>query len=477
MASLSFTEFWARGYRSLRGVEIRDLKQYNVFYGPNGSGKSNVLAAMRTLLQLAQCAATAPHGGDGHGALEAAGRALESGYLRADELCMREPSRTLVLGAAFRAGAPQCIEPLGLLKLSELSVEVTFDWALRDAPRLEISGLRWLGPQHGAKGDLLRLWTDPWPEGTEVHIVLRGGRALGQQEFRRAIAHLLVDVLPRQAYHLIEADRMPGREPPNAATLLHGGRAFSMQDHLRRGWIAPGLLAASKDEEIGVRDSLEKLRKFLEGEPLRRPRFDPVEIGSTRAAQLRERLQAADGEPRDVPLDLAGLGVVQIYSILAQALLSGARCIGLEEPEAHLHAPTTGLQLRQLLQRLVAEQHVDQLFVATHSNLFDLDPMGYFDFSLDDSGCTLVQRRGLDVLDEQHLYEPGPAKHALQLLLQYLPAEEVVFRRPEDGAPVTAGAMLLLLESRDRKALDFLRDVTGAALRSVRAKANRPAGA
>ena len=103
-------------------------------------------------------------------------------------------------------------------------------------------------------------------------------------------------------------------------------------------------------------------------------------------------------------------------------MLQGSSAVSIEEPEAHLHAPTTGLQLRQLLRRLLDEGHIEQLFVATHRNLFDLDPSGYWDVSLDASGSTVVKQiSDLSRIDERHLYEPGPAKHALMQMLRYAP--------------------------------------------------------
>src|SRR5262249_44820727 len=148
---------------------------------------------------------------------------------------------------------------------------------------------------------------------------------------------------------------------------------------------------------------------------------------------------------------------VQLYAIIAPILLAGGRLVAIEEPEAHLHAPSTGRELRALLEGMVREGRVGQIFIATHSNLFDLDPTGYWDVSLDsETGETRVARKDLVEIDAQHLYEPGPAKHALTQLLRYAPEEEVVFRRP-DNTPVTAREMLRLLQEDDDVAVEFLR--------------------
>ncbi len=173
-------------------------------------------------------------------------------------------------------------------------------------------------------------------------------------------------------------------------------------------------------------------------------------------------------------LDLAGLGIAQIYWILGQAMLSGARIIGIEEPEAHLHAPTTGKHLRALLARLVDEKHIDQLFIATHSNLFDLDDKGFFDVRLE-NGETIVTRKPLDAIDE-HLYEPGPTRHALEELLAFAPANKVMFRRP-DGSPVTASEMVKLLRDADPTALDYLRNLHAAAVDVVGLRSRRKGAA
>src|SRR5262245_10941694 len=49
---MKIESFSARGYRSLRALDLTGLGPFNVFYGPNGGGKSNILAAMQAWLQL-----------------------------------------------------------------------------------------------------------------------------------------------------------------------------------------------------------------------------------------------------------------------------------------------------------------------------------------------------------------------------------------------------------------------------------------
>ena len=116
------------------------------------------------------------------------------------------------------------------------------------------------------------------------------------------------------------------------------------------------------------------------------------------------------------------------------------------------------------------EKHIDQLFVATHSNLFDLDPTGFFDVRLE-NGETVVAKKPLDAID-QHLYEPGPTLHALEELLAIAPPDKVMFRRP-DGSPVTAQEMVTMLRAADPIALDYLRNLHAAAVDVVGLRSRR----
>lgn len=86
----------------------------------------------------------------------------------------------------------------------------------------------------------------------------------------------------------------------------------------------------------------------------------------------------------------------------------------------------------------------------------------------------MVTRSDLTRIDREHLYEPGPAKHALEKLLQYAPADEIVFRR-SDGMGVTAKEMMRLLQEDDALAVRFLEDVHGAAVRMVKIQSKKSA--
>ena len=444
---MKLRQFWAKGYRSLQEVTLNGLGNFNVFYGHNGSGKSNILAAIDALLGCVRVISTA-HPWQIHASpqdrlqagmqpvlINAGKLAFEEGYLSPGDFSVHAPQRTFSLGGIFCGEREEMLE-LGTFQ--EILVEVEVSEILPGQPRLLLKRLL-LGEQDSRE-----------VTGNLVHL---------QERVQTLLFRLAND------FSFVHADRSPrkekGGEPPEARGMI--------RHWLRTGNIKRALFAASTSVDPVIRKRLRALGDLLAGPPLNRPRFDVVHDPITDEYDIREPLGNGD-----VAINQIGLGLAQAYAILAGVLLSDARMVAIEEPEAHLHAPTLGRDVRQLLERVVKGGSIDQLFVATHSNLFDLDPDGYWDVSLV-NGETQVERKPLVEIDRLHLYEPGPAKRALVQLLKYSPDEEEVFRRP-DGAPVTAREMLRLLQEDDPTALDFLRNLHGAALRIVRLDARRSGG-
>src|SRR5262245_60228980 len=123
---MRITSFWAKGYRSLRDVRIDRLGPFNVFYGPNGGGKSNILEGIRVLLGLAGLivSGNAP---PGTRSSDGANTAILAGLVHRKDLCARDTSRRITLGARFTSPEPSSsTNAVGKL-LSELSLEVTLD--------------------------------------------------------------------------------------------------------------------------------------------------------------------------------------------------------------------------------------------------------------------------------------------------------------------------------------------------------------
>lgn len=416
---MRLTSFRARGFRSLRDVEISELRPFSIFYGRNGAGKSNVLAAVQTLFQLLEVR-TRP---DQPWLMEMMDRPW---FVPKENRLDRRNRNRDMKNHQLRLGARVELKDEELLKLT---VELSYDWN-RHTLTIE-----------SARGDR------------------RDGSVVGHH---RPELQSLLHQVATECFSMVDAVRSPRAESGQTT-----GKDVSQLLH--EGQLAHALLGAQHHGDRRIRKRYQQLREVLRGEPFCRPPFDIITDARTGSVEIIESHD--DG---DVPLELAGLGIAQVYAIVAHILLAGTRVVAIEEPEAHLHSPSSGLSLRMLLERMVNEHYIDQLFIATHSNLFDLDPEFYFDVALDldDERGTIVARKPVHEIDNAHLYEPGPAKRALEHSLRYLDRDEVVFRQ-SDGTPVSAGAMLDMLRRDDRQALEFLRDVHGAAVRAVRVKSEK----
>lgn len=431
--------FWAKGFRSLVDVRLENLGDFNVFYGENGSGKSNLLAALDVLFRLVP-AYFRPILNDRNPQPD-----WWEAVLTPHDLSLLSPNQPLTLEVELenaRQGQP--VFAFGALALPKLHVICEFT---------------------GVHGKSLRLQRFDVTDG--ANSVLQWSLPSLPPDAERNLLLFLVDVVGRQAFHLISADRNLRSEPATSPTEPRP----DLLTLLDQGQLKRALNVAAIHPDLAVRKRLELLRTFLGGEPLNRDPFDPVQDPVTGEYGIQERITLANGEEVALPLDLVGLGVQQVYTVLAQALLGRTFVVGLEEPEAHLHAPTTGRALRTLLQRLVHEGAVKQLFIATHSNLFDLDPHRWYEVSRSPEGATVVTERHEPVeLYAKHLYEPGPARRGLNDALGQLPDDSVVFRRP-DGAPVTAAEMHRLLDADATEVSEWLRDVYRTAVRLVQVDA------
>lgn len=436
--------FKAKGFRSLRDVEIDGLGPFNVFYGPNGAGKSNLLAAMQLLFAILEYRSTPGHSFDN----KSDTWRPEPGLIDERDRCQIDRPAEMILSAQLRWAPNEKFVIHKPPALQKLTVEISYEW--------DRSTLHLLRLEDAAGVSLIPV---------QPTLMSPEQREEQRESLRRN--QNFVHTVARTAFSLIDAVRTPFPEQSDSGSketiewLLHAGR------------LKEALLRASKHPDAGVRKRYKQLGMLLEGPPFNRPPFEMTEDPQTGRIEL---VETVGDPPRDIPLDLVGLGLAQIYYILARAMLGNTRTAGIEEPEAHLHAPTTGIELRQVLVRLVNEGYLDQLFIATHSNLFDLDPDGYFDVSFDPELGTQVQRKQLDQIDIDHLYEPGPAKHILQRLLRRMDENTVLFRRP-DGSPISIREMLELLQRDDPLAKEFLNDVHGAAVHAVRIKNKTPAPA
>lgn len=454
---MKIDRFWAKGYRSLVDVELKDLGPFNVFYGPNGSGKSNVLDAIRTLHRLVAFILAPRQGFAGHTWVPG---------------CGYDRDRASALGPiALREGLVRGSDPTTFL--SEVSMQLGAEWSIGTthgfAEALRITRFR-LAVYFTS--ELLQLGSSLGFSSFEVDrgdgwepVRFKEGDDSSNEP---TLLGRTIGMLVRHfAYDVVDAIRSVAQAATGAA---QSGTEDPIRASLERGEVKEALFLAYTSPDHERRQRLHQLREMLKGPPLNRPPFEPVQDPVTRRVDVREP------HPRggDISLDMAGLGVAQVYAILGRLMLSGARAVAIEEPEAHLYERGAGLHLRELLLRAVREGYIDQLFIATHSSLFDLDDTGYFDVRLENHE-TKIEKRSLDEID-RHLYEPGPTLHAFEELLRISDPKRVMARRP-DGTAVTTEEMLALLRAADPVALAYLEDLHRAAIDVVGLRARKKAPA
>jgi hypothetical protein len=447
---LKLTTFWASDFRSLREVRLDGLGAFNVFYGPNGSGKSNVLAGMRTLFSLLACiknqfsplTSSALDEPGLRASAEAQGKAaLGAGLFDLRDLRVGSSTGMFCLGMRCEArpdgsGGVDTSLSIGNLIPESVTLELTVSLGEPRTPLLYLS----------------KLEIDDRPHVPGSDLASTPGMRVGFGAFLGRLAAQLSAVEAVRGPQMEKLEDVPSGEDP-------------VRYHLGAGRLKNAFFYAKNSGAPKTRERFRRLREFLQGPPLLRPELDTVLDPSTRALDLREPIPGGD-----VSLDLAGLGIAQIYSVLAGVVLPGSGIVSIEEPEAHLYAPSSGRHLAALLRRCVEEGIVEQLHIATHSNLFDLDPTGYWDVSLV-AGETRVERKPLDEIDRLHLFEPGPAKHQLQELLR-LYGDEVVFR-DDAGRRWNAKEMLVSLQRDDDVARAFLQTLHAAALQVTGLRARR----
>lgn len=449
------TEIDITNFRSIARLHLKELGPAAVFYGRNGSGKSNIIAAVAAGVRLIRslapaCPSTAANA-------SGVGGVLQPGDFRlpGDGSCS--------IGVVIEASAGDPVLLLDDMPITRLSFRVAAQLRADRTPVAWISSLT--GRAAGSDVnliDVLRAEQHAIP--TNWPIAREADTSRQRERFAaviNAIQSFMASRLDGWAYRVVNDLRHLGRTESNARKL---GDVAAM---LAAGDLKGAFAAAHQHPTPEVRDRFSQLRRLLRDEPLSLPEFDPIRLPDG-DVDVQTRIPGGGA----VSIDFSGLGIQQLFYIVASIALAPAGCVAIEEPEAHLHAPTSGRALRQLLSRMLEPDDplVSQLFVATHSNLFDLDRSGYYHVELVDGSTRVHRRRDLVTIDRDHLWEPGPARHALEDAIRVLPPDTVVAHQP-DGTPVAATQMIESLLADDDLARQFCEDVVGAAVRAVRVRA------
>jgi len=441
---MKIKKFEVKGYRSLRSVTLDDLGDCNTFYGPNGSGKSNILDALQTLFSVMPIAVDTAYGleEDQRLSFREGGR-LAAEFIQDEDFFARADTQSIEMAATLEDPDTRFNNASFNGRIVErLEIVIAF-WRVRPG-------------QYGLQFKRLYINSD------------RPGLPFSDP----AIRDLLRVFVPTAFTHLGVTRTLT----VSASGRLDENNAYAsrMIGTIPDGEVVRTLFEAKNARESEMRERFDTVRNFMMNNLGRGP-FDIFIDAKSKKLEFVEKLSEPNPLGRDIPIDRAGHGVVQMYAIVATILLAGSPLVAIEEPEAHLHAPTLGRQLRMILHEMVKTRKINQLFIATHSNLFDLDPTRYWDVSLVD-GETHVVPKSLDELDRLHLFEPGPAKHQIQEMLR-LYGDEVVFTT-NDGRELHAREMLASLQADDDIAQAFLNALHAAAmqvtgLRAKRARAAR----
>lgn len=440
-----------RGFRSIRELTMENMGRAVILYGQNGAGKSNILAAIRALVLMARDLSNST----------SSSAWVDTDVIRAEDFC-QDGDRSLSIGMLVTAAeAEQAILRVFDQDVTSLRITIAASIQSNGQIQLRMKELELTALQSGRCLDAVAaLNTKQLASGSvDADVLFRHWGVMGTPEWQIEQRCVLLSFLTQ------ELGRRVFRAVPDLRHLDTANdvarKTGDVQAMLVSGDIKGAFAAAHQHVRPEVRDRFRKFRALLREPPLNMPEFDPV-----RLPDGRPDIQARTESGGAVSIDLAGLGMRQLFYIVASIALEPVEAVAIGEPEAHLHAPTSGRALRQLLVQLLDRGLVNQLFIATHSNLFDLDPEGYWHVERGEQGTTVERRTNLASIDHDHLYEPGPAKHALEDVLRLIP--QAVVAHMSNGDPITGEEMIRMLQADTDEAMEYCKSVVRAAVRLVR---------
>ncbi|MEO7328644.1 MAG: AAA family ATPase [Minicystis sp.] len=497
---------YVRGYRSIKELDLVDLPSIVVLHGENGAGKSNILRAMA--LPLRWLASDGPIAGTRQSSMR-----LE--YVTADaQLGIRRDDFNgsaahemqfrieVEIGSLARLSVPGLPEDAVLAidivvqdvgdgirwwavcaqigeELSLTSPEAVQGTSIREAMAQALGGLA------GVQGNL-RTYRDRLSNPSVVggeRATLVGQIAVfeGQARSYRATVDLheksldgkllTLDrvrskLLRRELFRMSEAYRRIFREPMGNTSDFEGDvESLGAPEQIQRRLYL--LATSSETRERAVLQSLSKRLSDVMGD------HDgdavSIELSAVRNNEFREyETQISRGNLEGVPLTSLGTGEQQLFILLLDVLVAATPIVQIEEPEAHLHKKLM-LRLAKLLEKLVEEHDVDQLFLATHHHAFAIAPQ-YYDVTYDDEHGTraVLTNRARAI---EHLYEPGPLWEALRSLVASGLRDDAVIFRDEAGEPMRAREILASIQDEGPLAKKFAEELTKTILLSMREEA------
>lgn len=443
---MRITDLEITNFRSIRHLEMHGLGDFVVLYGRNGGGKTNILRAAELAFRLlaADVRAGCPD------------RTLWPnelvGLSTGDHLRRGTQDLRVTVTADLEGETTARVHEAVQLQALRLSVKVTSAGASVHAEALAVGGRQWK--------DLRKAFHSP-PRDPALHFTGHHTpeSPTGAPEFQTALRLLLERV---GDFGYLRADDVRSLRT-TAGPLAAGSARQQVLALLAQSRVEEAVARAATSDDDSLRERFHLLRRVLTAAPLSLPDLEAV----VPDGQYRLRLRRP-GVTGTLPADAGSLGEQQVIFLLGTLLFSGADVCAVEEPEAHLHAPTLGRALREVLRKLVHPEDgsappVRQLFVATHSNLFDLDPEGFWAVSAPGGETVAVRETRLSRIDEEHLFEPGPAKRILEDMLRNDDPDRVVAHGAK--GPITAAQMLRELQEDTEEAVRYAQALSRAAAR------------
>jgi hypothetical protein len=465
MLPIRITQLRIENFRSIQSMTLEeaDLGPVVVLYGKNGAGKSNILAAMERFWRVL-------------------GLAMQMGYPPETPYVLDQLEKVLTREDVYRVGLAGRIrlgvrivfnvEPLkfGDFYATEIDIQLLVEIPRSIPAMLHVEKMI-AKCNFNNEEKILEMQafdeSHSWLQKNKIarESITNEQFAIARVEWRQQL-YLLCEYgfLSIPAMRELGQKKIAASDEDDATIATRAAMT---------GDLALAFSRAHNSLDFELRSRLDAFKKLLSGPPLHRPELTSY-IQKDRSGLVE--IHYDQGRPFALPIDQVGLGLQQVYAILGAILLSKAPIVTIEEPEAHLHAPTTGLQLRALLLKIVEGDKdisplISQIFIASHTTLFDLNPKGYLEVTHDMEHGTKARRyTDLVRLDRNHAYELGAARHALMDALRLSRQDRIAFRRP-DGSAITTSEMLVLLANHDPIAIEYLEDVTSAAVRAVALKA------
>lgn len=314
-----------KNFKSLKELEMDDLRQLNVFIGQNDAGKSNIISALDILFN--------------------SNLQSHEGLLKAEKEDILETTfNKSFTYQLFDSSKPE-IEVTAFLELNSYEITRLGLKSGEEKPELVISKKVVCEKERTTiKLDFIRLNKKiiiKTPDETKRFLSVDGRFTDKVEEFA---GFKLLEELPNQ-FIMMPADRHLSR-----------GSNLVAEKYLKESLIN---LANSKEQDKKL--LFEQFTGFIKKIS---PLIEDVEVVTSNKKVTDVKF--LDLEKRNIPLSTIGGGNNELLLLLHEIIISGGKILAIEEPEIHLH-PEAQRKLYRLMQEF---SQTTQMMIVTHSPVF-----------------------------------------------------------------------------------------------------------